>query len=472
MRSTPSISRRRFVSLAAAASCGVLAGCAGSDSEQTETTGTTTGTPGPEETADSTRTTTADGSSALLGAIEREAVPFELTDDSENLDAVAETLAETPIVGIGENSHGVREFKAIPGQLVRRLVGDHGYRLLAIEGTLGDFASVNAYVTRGEGDLETAMSSLQFYFWQSDRIEQLFEWLRGFNEGRSESDKVVVRGYDAQHFDRNAAAIRSYLERVDPDYLGTIDDALKPLTKPLYQGSHGDLLTDARASLVEDLRKRLQARKRAYVEQTSESEWQLVERHVETLETGLQFQAALADQNYLRGKEVRDEMMAENVAWLRDWTGSERAVVMGNSNHTMRGYSNPDQQGARMGQYLTERFGDDYYSLGMLFGTGSFTAPKNHDRTKFGTYELGGPVEGTLAATLADASSPRLFLDVASARERSAIASWLDGTSKIQFSVPRAAQKGAVPLPAAPGTVYDGVVFVREVSPASFALAE
>jgi len=125
-----------------------------------------------------------------------------------------------------------------------------------------------------------------------------------------------------------------------------------------------------------------------------------------------------------------------------------------------------------MGQYLTDEFGADYYSLGMLFGTGSFAAPKNRERATFDAYELGGPVEGTLAATLADASSPRLFLDFETARGRGAIDSWLDGTSKIQFSVPRAAQKGAVPLPAAPGTVYDGVVFVREVSPASFVLTE
>ena len=121
-----------------------------------------------------------------------------------------------------------------------------------------------------------------------------------------------------------------------------------------------------------------------------------------------------------------------------------------------------------MGQHLTDEFGDDYYSLGLLFGTGTFAAPTNHDRTAFETYALDGPVEGTLEATLVDVDHPRFFLDFEAAREDASLGTWLDDVSSVQFSVPRAAEQGAVPLSASPGVVYDGVVFVRRVSPASF----
>lgn len=53
------------------------------------------------------------------------------------------------------------------------------------------------------------------------------------------------------------------------------------------------------------------------------------------------------------------------------------------------------------------------------------------------------------------------------APDRPAIADWLADASKVRFTVPRAAERGAVVLSEPPGRVYDGVAFVEEVSPAS-----
>jgi erythromycin esterase len=138
----------------------------------------------------------------------------------------------------------------------------------------------------------------------------------------------------------------------------------------------------------------------------------------------------------------------------------------------MRGYRGSGETNARMGQHLTEEFGADYYSLGQLFGTGSFSVPANHARTEFEAFDLGDPIDGTLAATFASASNSRFFLDFDDARDDANIDRWLGGISQIQFSVPRAAQRGAVPLPASPGEVYDGVLFVRNVTPARFISGE
>jgi erythromycin esterase len=411
--------------------------------------------------------TPGDDRRALVRAIEREAVPVDLAAPAGNLDTVAADLAESSVVGIGENSHGVAEFKTASTQLIRRLVADHGYRLVAMEGTLGDFAPVNDYVTRGEGDLDEAMAELEFYFWRTDGVRRLFEWLREFNEGRPESDRAVVYGYDAQFFDVNATALRSSLQRVDPDYLRSVEDTLDPLTTPLYRRNDASFLTDARRTLIENLRSHLQDNRPEYVAATSESEWELLVRHVWTLERGLQYFETVHTEGFAQGKAIRDEAMADTVAWLRDWTGADRAIVLGNSNHTMGGASAEDT-GTRMGQHLSDRLGDDYYSLGLLFGTGSFTAPSEQGDANFETYALDGPVDDTAAATLTDVSHPQFVLDFETARDRAAVDAWLDTVSNVQFSVPRAPRRGAVPLPSGPETVYDGVCFVRDVAPAAF----
>ena len=467
MRSNGRISRRSFVTLAGTVGLGALAGCSsdGGDSVESPSTATDDGaTPSPSP---GTETDGNEGASALVGAIEREAVPVDLAAPAGNLDTVAASLAESSVVGIGENSHGVADLKRASFRLVQRLVADHGYRLVAMEGTLGDFAPVNEYVTGGRDDLDAAMADLEFYFWRAAGIRRLFEWLREFNAGRPASDQAVVYGYDAQFFDVNARAIRAYLQRVDPAYLASIEDTLDPLTSPLYERADPSFVTEARTDLLADLRSRLQNRRTAYVEASSASEWELAKRHVWTLERGLRYFETVHTEGFAQGKEIRDEAMADTVQWLRDWTDSDRAVVLGNSNHTMGGASSEDL-GTRMGQHLHDRLGDDYYSLGLLFGTGSFAVPGGPDATAFETYDLDGPVEGTPAVTLTGVDHPRLFLDFDTARDRTVIDSWLETTSKIQFTVPRAAQRGAVPLPSSPGDVYDGVLFVRDVDPASF----
>ncbi|WP_251330341.1 erythromycin esterase family protein [Haloplanus pelagicus] len=467
-----SLSRRRVVALTGALATGSLAGCAGGETADPssatptdESRTTTAGTPAR------TATETAHGT-GLVDAIEREAVSFDPAPASDGLDAVAARLSESPLVGIGENSHGVAEFKTLVEQIVRRLVADHGYRLVAIEGTLGDFAAVNDYITGGGVDLDSAMAGLDFYFWRTAAIRGLFEWLREFNAGRPPADRAVVRGYDAQFFDVNATAVRSYLDRVDPAYLAAIDDDLRPLTEPLYERHDVEFVTESRTSLFGALRDRLRERRDAYVAASSVSEWRLIRRHLWTLERGLRFQAHLSAEAYTRGKRIRDEAMAKNVAWLRDWTGAERAVVLGSSNHTMRNDGLGDDEAARMGHHLTRTFGDDYYSLGCLFGTGRFTAPTDSDRSAFATHDLDGPVPGTLAATLVDAARSPLFLDFESARDRPPVDALLDDTDRVQFSVPRAAKRGALPLSMAADAVYDGVVFVRTASPASFSAAD
>lgn len=457
------LSRRQFVAAVSAAGIGALAGCEGSTpTNRTATPRSDTPTP---SAGDSTPTPD-DEATSLVSSIEAELVPLELSD-GDGLESVASTLASASIVGIGENSHGIQEFKTLQKLIVKRLVAAEGYRLLAIEGTLGEFRPVNEYVTGVSDDLESALSGLEFYFWQTEAVRQLFEWLRSFNDGRPVDDQAVVYGYDTQFHDVNATALRSYFQQVDPDYLTEIQERLKPLTQPLYEQEEASYMTDAQTSLISDLKDRLQSHETAYVDASSRSAWQLARRHVWTLERSLQFQQQLQAHKFTRGKTIRDEAMAENVRWLREWADKDRAVVLGNSNHTMRGASGSSGHGTRMGQHLTDAVGDEYYSLGLLFGSGQFRAPQSQTQS-FSTYELGDPTDGTPAATLVDVQHSEFFLDLASARERVRIDSWLENTSSVQFSTPNAADRGSVPLPAAPGTVYDGVVFVQTASPSSF----
>jgi len=468
MRPDHSGTRRQFLQATGIVTAGVLAGCGSRPGAPTdESTGVTES---PESrTSTETGTGQTDGTSAtLVDALTDEARRVPPTGSGGGLDAVADDLASSPIVGVGETSHGVREFKQLPARLVRRLVRDHGYRLVAMEGTLGDFAPANDYVTGRTDDLDAAMAELEFYFWQTEGIRDLFSWLRAFNEGRTRDDVAEVIGYDAQFSWINGRAVRDYFERVDPDYLAAVADELEPLTtSPSHESGSGES-TDEVESLLSDLRDRLRGRRTEYVERASESRWRLAMRHLWTLERGLRVTDHFRQGRTRRGEALRDESMAANVAWLREWTGGAGVVALGNANHTLRGYRAADRGNARMGQHLTDEFGADYYSLGLLFGDGTFAAPTDHARTEFDTFDVDGPAPNTLATSLAEVDRAPYFLDFEAASDRDLIEAWLERTESVQFTVPAAAQRGAVLLSTDPEAVMDGACFVANVTPARF----
>lgn len=206
--STDESTRRRFPALAGTG-VAALAGCVNRPDSDGAPSRTTTG-------ATPTGTSVSEDTDPPIDAIERAAVPVELTADSPGLDTVAAEIAGSNLVDIGENSHGVAAFKTVPQFLVRRLVETHGSRLLAMEATLGDFAPVDDYVAGGDTALDDALAALDFCFWWTESVRHLFAWLREFNDDRPDGERVTVRGYDAQFHDANATAIRDYLERVDP----------------------------------------------------------------------------------------------------------------------------------------------------------------------------------------------------------------------------------------------------------------
>ena len=196
-------------------------------------------------------------------------------------------------------------------------------------------------------------------------------------------------------------------------------------------------------------------REAAYVAASSRSAWELAVRHVWTLERGLRVVDAFRDDDFVRLTEVRDETMAENVRWLREWTGRH-------ANHTMRGAA-AGGEAARMGQHLTEAVGPEYYSLAMQFGSGRTT------RVDEGTGEtvavdLAGPLEGTLEERLARIEKSSLFLDFDAARVDDALAAVVDEETTLQFDE---GENGPFPATEPSGTLADGVAFVREVSPAT-----
>lgn len=353
-------------------------------------------------------------------------VPLETSTFGETgsgLAAVADALDDAAVVGLGEATHGTREFSELKACLVRHLVEERGLRLLAIEAAFADAVAVDEYV-RGEydGPASAAIAEMGFWTWSTEALRDLVEWLRAFNEGRPRDDRVRVFGVDVQDVGGSADALLDYLAATAPADEDLTDD-LHALEDGVPYGREG--AEDAVSTLetvAPAVAAHLDDNRGACVGATSEREFGVARRHATVLERGAEFWRHMLDGEALvpvPATETRDDAMAENVAWLLEHTRHTQVAVWAHNGHVKRGGTDWfDGDAPTMGEFLGREFGDGYYALGFDFHHGSFHARDSDTEGRpLREFTVDCRHEDALAATLADAGCECAFLETATARD-------------------------------------------------------
>lgn len=112
-------------------------------------------------------------------AIERDMIGVKSESD---FDRLIESIKDTRVVMLGEASHGTEEFYEIRSLISQRLIKEHGFKFIAIEGDWPDAYRLNKYIQRGEG--ESAQSVLMHnhrwptWMWANEQIVKLAEWMK------------------------------------------------------------------------------------------------------------------------------------------------------------------------------------------------------------------------------------------------------------------------------------------------------
>lgn len=138
------------------------------------------------------------------------------------LDELIDLAGAARIVLIGEASHGTHEFYDLRAALTRKLIADHGFAAVAIEGDWPDALRVDRYVRR-IGDDDSANDALAGFerfptwMWRNSDVAAFVEWLRGHNGRRMPDERAGFYGIDLYSLHASIAAVLSYLDEVDPE---------------------------------------------------------------------------------------------------------------------------------------------------------------------------------------------------------------------------------------------------------------
>jgi erythromycin esterase len=367
---------------------------------------------------------------AVTKWLKASAVPLNSVEAGHGFDdlrPLKKTLKDVRLVGLGEATHGSREFFQFKHRMLEFLVREMGYTVFAIEASYPACYNINDYVLEGKGDRAAALASQKFWTWDTNEVAEMIEWMREYNKSVPAAKRVKFLGYDIQHFGQALDLVTSYVKKVAPDEAERAEAALKPFRLEVQQFSQlsDEEKTQARIRLLE-LLGFLSFNQKRFIRQTSAEEFERVLQHARNpMQFYEGYARAMKDPKYPYN---RDYYMAENIAYLLDQEpAGTKMVVWAHNGHIQMG--NLGQMPA-MGSWLKQYFGPAYYALGFSFNEGGF---QSRDLSPSGRgvlkeFTVGPASAGSGDWYLAQAGIANYIVDFRSAPTQGEVAEWLGST--------------------------------------------
>jgi erythromycin esterase len=376
-----------------------------------------------------------------------------------DLQPLGEVIGDARIVGLGEATHGTREFFQLKHRMLEFLVSELGFDVFAIEATLPEAMDVNRYVLTGEGDPARALAGMYFWTWDTEEVLEMIRWMRRYNEDPQHSRKVKFYGVDMQYTPRAARVTLDYLRRVSSTAAAVADSVLDPLADPFLARHVGGWPAARKQSLLAWIRELVadfESRREEYTTRSSVTEWDLVRRHLHILNQAMEMRAGTD------GAWARDSAMAANLAWILEREGPRSKAVFWAHNYHV------STQPGTTGWQLRQWFGEGLRVFGFAFDQGEFQSRDFRRDGRLRRFRVEPATAGSLDGQLAGAGLSLAALDLREVPDTGPAARW--------FRAPRATQNmGAGYTDENPEwyrshirvtDLYDALFFVRETSAA------
>ncbi|WP_430781974.1 erythromycin esterase family protein [Actinoplanes sp. G11-F43] len=160
--------------------------------------------------------------------------------DPGDLAVLLDRAAGARVVMIGEATHGTHEFYHWRAELTKRLIAEHGFAFVAVEGDWPDCERVNAAVRGGRDGPREALTGYErwpTWMWANEETADFTTWLRAWNEVRAPDDAVGFHGLDVYSLWDSMREILAWLTEHEPALLPAAVDAYRCL-EPFGENPH------------------------------------------------------------------------------------------------------------------------------------------------------------------------------------------------------------------------------------------
>lgn len=148
-----------------------------------------------------------------------------------DLDALVRRAATTPLVCVGEASHGTHEFYQWRAALSRRLIEEAHFNWIGVEGDWPDCWRLNRWVrglshpTLNAHEVLLGFSRWPTWMWANAEVEEFLDWLREHNSSLPESERVGFYGLDVYSLWDSLREIIGWLSEHEPDAVASARQA-------------------------------------------------------------------------------------------------------------------------------------------------------------------------------------------------------------------------------------------------------
>ncbi|MGO3182195.1 MAG: erythromycin esterase family protein [Aequorivita sp.] len=125
-----------------------------------------------------------------------------LLENASSLDPLLAVAGDKKLVLLGEASHGTHEYYEWRDIISRRLIEEHDFNFIAVEGDFASLYKLNQYVKNLDGAGNSAREVLMqlnrwpTWMWANEEVVILAEWLRKRNDSLPQDKKIGFYGMD------------------------------------------------------------------------------------------------------------------------------------------------------------------------------------------------------------------------------------------------------------------------------------
>jgi erythromycin esterase len=304
------------------------------------------------------------GQADLIKELNKNLIEIEpISPDSsfDELEILLPILKQKKIIGLGEATHGTKEFFVYKHKVIKYLITEADFKVFIIEGDFTGSQIMNDYVLYGKGELKDALIGVGYGIWMTEEFIDLINWIKEYNSTQSYDNKIKFYGCEIINGGITAKKVKDYLKKGNKS------------TKVTEQGLNW---------IIE----------RKYTEKYSKDEEKLVRKAMAELDQILESQNNKTDHSYqiikqeitLLGQFVemrfstssyklslRDKFMSENIDWIFSHENNGKTMFWAHNEHVANNNGKKEQK--PVGYYLKHSYAEAYYSLGFGFYKGKIT---------------------------------------------------------------------------------------------------
>lgn len=382
------------------------------------------------------------------------AEPTDLSYTHTDFDA-ASIPSDNQVVGLGEASHGVKEYQEMKSQVFQALVENGSCHTFIIEGDFGGALKVNEYIHGGNGTAEEAVAEIGFAIYRTEEMIALVNWMRTYNETAATENKLYFYGMDVQRFDNNKEILFSFLNEAAPALSEKYVEDLSRLTDENRTRLDTDTLNKGKET-VSKLLDEMDAMENDIVKQSGQSAFDFARECAKTI------YACCNTQLSNTYNATRDQYMFEKIEWFLEHGDGSTLFINGHNGHiqktSMAGYT-------CLGELLANSLDNGYYAIGTDAEVTTFNSQNDNG---FDVVRVSNQNE--LNGQFKNMEKNQFFIDFSEAVTDAAWCEILSSkqtitTLNVSLSGIQKLMKSAYTTTIVPDEAFDGMIVFQSVSP-------